>query len=216
MNKSYSEYLSGVFAWMAAALAVSGIVAYVIGAFFAPAFMRPLVMIIFCILELVLVFLLGKYKNSITVGQARMLFLTYAVVSGITLSSIFTVYELGSIFSAFISASLLFAMCWLAQKTIRADLSRYGHLVLIALVALIVAEVIAIFIPAISQLITALGIIVFLPITIYDMKMMQKRYMSIMSAEDMEKETIMAALDLYLDLINIMIRILQLTGKRKD
>ena len=216
MNKSYSEYLSGVFAWMAAALAVSGIVAYVIGAFFAPAFMRPMVMIVFCILELVLVFLLGKYKNSITVGQARMLFMTYAVVSGITLSSIFAVYELGSIFSAFISASLLFAMCWLAQKTIRADLSRYGHLVLIALVALIIAEVIAIFIPGISQLITFIGIIVFLPITIYDMKMMQKRYLNITGPEDVEKETIMAALDLYLDLINIMIRILQLTGKRKD
>jgi FtsH-binding integral membrane protein len=48
------------------------------------------------------------------------------------------------------------------------------------------------------------------------MKMMQKRYLSIVTAEDMEKETILAALDLYLDLVNIMLRILELTGKKKD
>lgn len=216
MKKSYNEYLSGVFAWMALALAVSGVVAYVIATFFAPAFMRPLVMIVFCILEIVLVILLGKYKNQISVGQARMLFLSYSVVSGITFSSIFVVYELGSIASAFLAASLMFAMCWLAQRTIRADLSKYGHLVLVALVALLIAEIFTIFVPTISRLIAFIGIVVFLPITIYDMKMMQKRYLSITTAEETEKETIMAALDLYLDLVNIMIRILELTGKKKD
>ena len=79
-----------------------------------------------------------------------------------------------------------------------------------------VAEIITIFIPSISRFITFVGIVIFIPITIYDMKMMQKRYLSIVTAEDMEKETILAALDLYLDLVNIMLRILELTGKKKD
>ncbi|MBQ9036755.1 MAG: Bax inhibitor-1/YccA family protein [Erysipelotrichaceae bacterium] len=216
MKKSYSEYLSGVFAWMAMALAVSGAMAFVISRFFAPAFMRPLVMIIFCVFELALVFLLARNKNDISVGQARMLYMAYSVVSGITLSSIFVHYQLGSVFSAFLAASLMFAMCWLAQRTIKADLSKYGSLVLISLVALLVAEIITIFIPSISRFITFVGIVIFIPITIYDMKMLQRRYLSIVTAEDLEKETIMAALDLYLDLVNIMLRILELTGKKKD
>ena len=163
MKKSYSEYLSGVFAWMAIALAVSGAMAFVISRFFAPAFMRPLVMIIFCVLELALVFLLARNKNDISVGQARMLYMAYSVVSGITLSSIFVHYQLGSVFSAFLSASLMFAMCWLAQRTIKADLSKYGSLVLISLVALLFAEIITIFTPSISRFITFVGIVIFIP-----------------------------------------------------
>lgn len=218
MNKNYDSFISKVFLLMTTALLTSGVVAYACS--YIPALTKivsePMVNLTFVILELILVVAISAFIDRLENTILITLFYLYSFISGITFSSIFLRYELGSILGAFIGAMLMFAGCWMVKKMIKINVPLYSNLIVGALLGLIVVEIIAMFIPGLNPWVCALGIVIFLPLTIYDMKKMDYLYQNFSSKQEIDNVAIYCALELYLDIVNIMLRLLRLFGKKKD
>jgi FtsH-binding integral membrane protein len=139
----------------------------------------------------------------------------FAAIMGLSFATIFVVYNMGSIVSAFMGAAVLFAVMSFYGYFTKKDLSGLGSMMFIGLIAIIIASVINIFIGStvFQMVISAIGVIVFLGLTAYD----TQRIREIVSVGgDTGKEEVMGALSLYLDFINLFIMLLQLFGGRKD
>ena len=139
----------------------------------------------------------------------------FAGLMGLSFSTIFVVYNLGSIVSAFMGAAVLFGTMSFYGYFTKKDLSGVGSFMFVGLIAIIIASVINIFIGStvFQMVISAIGIIVFLGLTAYDTQKIRKM---VSISGDTGKEEVMGALSLYLDFINLFLMLLQLFGGRKD
>jgi FtsH-binding integral membrane protein len=139
----------------------------------------------------------------------------FAALMGLSFATIFVVYNMGSIVSAFMGAAILFAVMSGYGYFTKRDLSGLGSLLFVGLIAIIIASVINIFIGStvFQMVISAIGVIVFLGLTAYDT---QKIRELVSVGGDTGKEEVMGALSLYLDFINLFLMLLQLFGGRKD
>jgi FtsH-binding integral membrane protein len=139
----------------------------------------------------------------------------FAALMGLSFSTIFVVYNLGSIVSAFMGAAVLFATMSGYGYFTKKDLSGMGSFMFVGLIAIIIASVINIFIGStvFQMVISAIGVIVFLGLTAYDTQKIRKM---VSVSGDTGKEEVMGALSLYLDFINLFLMLLQLFGGRKD
>jgi uncharacterized protein len=139
----------------------------------------------------------------------------FAALMGLSFSTIFVVYNLGSIVSAFMGAAVLFGTMSGYGYFTRRDLTNLGSLLFVGLIAIIIASVINIFIGStvFQMVISAIGVIVFLGLTAYDTQKIRKM---VSIGGDTGKEEVMGALSLYLDFINLFLMLLQLFGGRKD
>lgn len=208
--------MSRVFAWMAIAVAISGAAAYV--ALNIPTFQSPSVVILLLFLQIGIVLLLNASILSLSQYAAQLLFLTYALLSGFTLSVIFITYQLGSILSVFIASSVMFGIMALYGATTRTDLSRAGNLFMMGLIGIIIATFINVFLQSSSlQIITSgVGVLVFAGLTAFDIQAIKNMASYLIEQDELwEKITILCALQLYLDFINLFLSLLQLTGRRK-
>jgi len=217
MDRNYDNFISKVFMLMTCALLLTGGIAYVCS--YIPALRHfvcePAVLITALILELILVFVVGAKRDKLDSAAMTVLFFAYSAVSGVTFTSVFLVYELGSIFGAFLSAMLMFAGCWCLKKVVKVNVPTYRTVFLGALIGLLIAEVIAMFIPGISFVVCLLGIIIFLPLTIYDLKKMDYLYDNL-TDDEVYNTAIYCALELYMDIINITLKLLRFFGKKKN
>lgn len=139
----------------------------------------------------------------------------FAALMGLSFATIFIVYNIGSIVSAFMGAAILFAVMSGYGYFTKRDLSGLGSLLFVGLIAIILASVVNIFIGStvMQMTISAIGIIVFLGLTAYD----TQRIRQVVSAGgDTGKQEVMGALSLYLDFINLFLMLLQLFGGRKE
>jgi len=139
----------------------------------------------------------------------------FAALMGLSFATIFVVYNMGSIVSAFMGAAVLFmAMSGYGYFTKR-DLTEFGQFLFIGLIAIVVASLINLFIGStvLQMVISAIGVIVFLGLTAYDT---QKIREMVSYGGDTGKEEVMGALSLYLDFINLFLMLLQLFGGKKD
>jgi FtsH-binding integral membrane protein len=149
--------------------------------------------------------------------MAGLLFLTYAAVNGLTLSSIFMVYAKGDIAMAFASSAGLFLAMSLIGSATRMDLSKLGNLALFGLVGIIIVSVINLFTKSsnLDFLISIIGIVVFLGLTAWDTQKLRRMALSLDPAGDnsitmagenpqAEKVAVIGALSLYLDLVNLL------------
>jgi FtsH-binding integral membrane protein len=139
----------------------------------------------------------------------------FAALMGLSFATIFVVYNMGSIVSAFMGAAVLFAVMSGYGYFTKKDLSGLGSLLFVGLIAIIIASIINIFIGStvFQMVISAIGVIVFLGLTAYD----TQRIREIVSVGgDTGKEEVMGALSLYLDFINLFLMLLQLFGGRKE
>jgi uncharacterized protein len=153
--------------------------------------------------------------NAIT---AMILFVLYSVLTGLTLSVIFLVYELGSIVSIFGIASLIFAAMSIYGYTTKKDLTGIGTIAIFGLIGIIIAGIVNIFLQnsVFQTIISIIGVIVFIALTAYDTQKIKS--MNIIGNERTEedtKEAIIGALTLYLDFINLFLKLLSLFGSRK-
>jgi len=155
----------------------------------------------------------NKLSYPVLIG----VFLAYATVNGISLSFIFFVYSLGSIVNVFLSSVALFAIMAIAGYTTKTDLTKLGSILMIGLVGIIVASLINFFTKSdtMSYICSILGVIIFTGLTAYDVQKIKN-----MAAEDdgsvtFRKMSVMGALTLYLDFINIFLMLLRLFGSRK-
>jgi FtsH-binding integral membrane protein len=139
----------------------------------------------------------------------------FAGLMGLSFATIFVVYNLGSIVSAFMGAAVLFGTMSFYGYFTKKDLSGVGSFMFVGLIAIIIASIINIFIGStvFQMVISAIGIIVFLGLTAYDTQKIRKL---VSVSGDTGKEEVMGALSLYLDFINLFLMLLQLFGGRKD
>jgi FtsH-binding integral membrane protein len=145
-------------------------------------------------------------------------FLAYAAVNGISLSFIFLIYNLGSIFNVFLSSVALFAVMAIAGYTTKTDLTKLGSILMIGLVGIIIASLINFFTKSdtMSYICSILGVVIFTGLTAYDVQKIKNLSNEDDGSGGFRKLSIMGALTLYLDFINIFLFLLRLFGGRKD
>ena len=172
------------------------------------------------IAQLVVVVALSAMIHKLSVGAARLCFVTYSVLNGITFSTYFYLFELGSMIFVFLATAVFFGVFGLYGTLTQTDLSSLHPILLSGLVVLIVYGIITLFVPGLGLLdgIMTLGAVaLFLAYTAYDMQNIQHFYYDYRHDPAMlEKASIFAALQLYLDFINLFIRLLRILGRRRD
>jgi uncharacterized protein len=159
----------------------------------------------------------GFQRFSSTVLLA--LFLVYSVIMGMSLSFIFLVYTQGSIASTFGIASGMFGLMALLGYTTKTDLTKFGSIMLMGLFGIIIASVVNMFLHSsgMDYIISFLGVIIFTGLTAYDVqKIKEIGHTTVQGTELTAKLSIMGALTLYMDFINLFIMLLRFFGNRRD
>ena len=167
------------------------------------------------IIELFIAFFLGLKIRKMKPLTAKICYIIYSITTGITFSSIFLIYDLTSLISIFLITALTFAALALYGYKTKKDLSKFGIILLIALVVTIVISILNVLIFKSSMtdiVISAIGVLIFCGFIAYDMS--KVKYMLNEFGE--EKAAVYGAFQLYLDFINLFIRLLELFGKRND
>ncbi len=155
--------------------------------------------------------------NRISTGAAQALFWVFATVMGLSLSTIFLVYTPGSIATAFFATAAGFASLSLWGYTTKKDLSGMGTFLIMGLFGLIVALLINLFWqnPVFDLAISAIGVLIFAGLTAYDTQKIKSMYFAVAGTDFHGKATIMGALTLYLDFINLFLFLLRFLGNRE-
>lgn len=171
--------------------------------------------IVIIVLQLVLALIFSFRIHKMEPTTAKLCYLGYAFLTGLTLSSIFIIFELGSIIYVFLVTAFLFGIFAFLGTTTNLDLSKLGTYLLIALLGIILLEFINIFLMnnTLDMVTSVLVIVVFLGFVSYDMQHIKN--LSVVGADD-DKLALYGAFQLYLDIINLFIELLKLFGKEKD
>lgn len=217
---SLNEYTRRVFGWLTLGLFVTAATAFIglISGISLSLARIPFMSIILLIIEVGLVFKLSASLNKLSISTAKIMFLVYAVLTGLTFGVFGLIYGAYTIFTAFAYTAVLFGSMAVIGYTTKADLTKYSSLVFAGLIALIVATVFNFFIVSdtFTMIISYVGIILFMGITAFDLNKMKKMYAMNQNDEvALSKLAIYSALDLFLDFINIFIYILRIIGNRK-
>lgn len=167
------------------------------------------------ILEIVLVVWLSARSHKMKFSTASIVYVIYSVVTGLTFSSFFVIYELGSIMFIFALTALLFGIFALLGYTTNTDLTKFSTIFLMGLIGIILATIINIFLnnSMLEIIISWVSIILFLGITAHDIQKI-KSLSNVITDEN--TIAIIGALDLYLDFINIFIDLIRIFGKTRD
>lgn len=214
-----SKFFSKVYLWMFIGLLISGGVAYYTSV--TPAMIRMVYSSfnLILIIELIVVIAFSALRNKVSPLVAKILFITYSAISGLTLSSIFLVYKIESVGLVFLSAAVMFGLLALYGYITKQDLSSLGKILIFALLAIVVMSLINIFVgnESFNIFISIVSVVIFLGLTAWDMQALKAMYNYYSSDErELGKMAIYGALDLYLDFINIFLSLLNLFGKSKD
>lgn len=155
--------------------------------------------------------------QSMSASAARSMFLVYAAVMGISLSSIFLVFTGGSIARVFFITAASFGALSIFGYTTKKDLSGWGNFLFMGLIGIIIASLVNIFMAssALQFAISVIGVLVFAGLTAYDTQQIKEMYYEGDSSEVATKKSVMGALRLYLDFINLFLMLLQLFGNRE-
>ena len=215
--------IKNVYMWMTAGLGLTGAVAWwfsgnmqLMSAFYS----NPMLFFGAIIGELVLVIYLSRNIMRMSAGAATAAFAGYALLNGITLSTIFLAYTGATIALAFVTTAAAFGGMSLYAMTTRRSLQGMGHYLMMGLIGIIIASVINIFLrsPALYYLISYIGIAVFMGLTAYDTQRilaMSRQYSGNVDETDYIRISILGALKLYLDFINIFLFVLRIFGRRR-
>jgi FtsH-binding integral membrane protein len=207
--------MSRVYGHMSLAVIVSMLVSYFVGtspellAFFFTGVLKWVV--IFAPLILILAFSVASDKFSKTGLQ---IFLhSFAALMGLSFATIFAVFTMGSIVSAFMGAAILFGVMSGYGYFTKQSLDSMGKFMFVGLVAIVIASIVNIFIGStvMQMVISALAIIIFLGLTAYDTQKIREE----LSMETSDSAEVRGALTLYMDFINLFINLLQIFGDRK-
>lgn len=206
---------SKTFLWMFLGLLATGIVSvftYFSG--FTVNFIEawPVLLIV----ELVVVLLFSLLIKKLPPTAVKLLFFIYAIINGITLSTIFAVFELYSIIIVFFASAAVFGVCALYGYVTKKDLSKISTVFLVTLIIGILVSIINLFLRSsmVDIILDWVILLVFFGVTAWDMQKI-KLIASSEEGKD-ERVAIYCAMDLYLDFINIFLRLLNIFGSRRD
>lgn len=171
---------------------------------------------ILCIVELILVIFLSAKVRTMGKNTAKIFFILYSFVSGLTFSSIFIVYKLTSILFVFLLAAIIFLVFGLIGYYTKLDLTKWGTYLMMALFAVIICFIINIFTAneTFDLVLSIICILIFIGFTAYDVQKIK----ALAEEEDIPEDnlSIISALNLYLDYINIFLHLLSVIGNSKD
>lgn len=215
---SENSYARKVFLWLFIGLIVTAVSGYVFletGLWYI-AWHNNLVYWGTLIVELFLVIKISASLHKISAGAARVYFMLYSVMTGFTVAMVTSIFGLFTTFIAFAYTSLLFGSMALIGFTTKRDLMKFSSLFMAGLITLLIASVANIFLrlQGLDLVLSYVGIILFMGITAYDIQKMKRLYEANEGNDEaLNKLAIFSALDLYLDFINIFLRIVQILGR---
>lgn len=222
-DSGLNKYFAKVFMWMFMGLAVTGIVGYLVAGsesavefVFANAFMPFL----FFIIEIIIMFMMGSAVKKQNITGARILFILFSVINGLTFSSVFILYELGSIAYAFLAASLLFLILGFMGYATKRDVTKLGSILFASIIALIILEIISLLFfkdGSLDVVICFIGIVIFALYTLFDAKKLKDYYyLADGNQVALDSIAIFGALNFYLDFLNLFYYILDLIGNNSN
>jgi len=232
VDEGLRSYMLGVYNYMAAGVALTGIVAFLVynmavveraagkvalTPFGQMLYASPLKWVVM-LAPLAFVMILSFRVYKMSPAATQMAFWAFAAVMGVSLSSIFLVFTGQSITRVFFISAATFATLSLYGYTTKKDLSGWGTFLFMGVIGLIIAALVNIFLQssALSFAISAAGVLVFAGLTAYDTQNIKDNYYEIAGdAALMAKGAVMGALNLYLDFINLFTSLLNLMGDRE-
>jgi FtsH-binding integral membrane protein len=230
-NGNYSAELSRVFfrnvyTYMFGALGISGILAYMVGTnelMFAQLFLNAAgtglspVFWIIAFAPVGIGLLIQMAYERLSMGFLLALFIVYSGLMGLSLSSIFMVYNMGAIASTFFVAAGAFAGMAILGYTTKTDLTKFGSLLYMVFIGMFIAGIVNIFIGSDSMgfIIACLGVFVFTGLTAYQMQQLKEvSQQPYLSAEDRNKLSLIGGLQLYILFVNLFLSLLRILGSR--
>ncbi|MBY8975438.1 Bax inhibitor-1/YccA family protein [Rhodobacteraceae bacterium NNCM2] len=237
VDAGLQSHMSRVYALMAGAMIITGLVAYIVGMDYkavvngqAPTLLSPGMIeamytspgrYIVMFAPLIVVFGFGAALNRLSTGAAQMVFWGFAALMGLSIAWIFAVFTGMSIAQTFFVTAIAFGGLSIYGYTTKKDLSGWGTFLMMGVIGLIVASIVNLFLAssAIQFAISALGVLIFAGLTAYDTQNIKNTYLSVRTqpgGEAMaEKLGIMGALQLYLNFLNMFMFLLQFLGNRE-
>jgi FtsH-binding integral membrane protein len=218
-DEGLRKFMLSVYNNMTISLAISGVVALFVST--SPGLMSviwgsPLkwvVMFLPLAMSLGFTFLVDKVSS----GTARMFLFVFAAAMGLSFSSIFAVFKMGSIVQVFFITAATFGAASLYGYTTKRDMTNIGSFLIMGVIGILIASIVNIFLQSsmFGFIVSCLAVLIFTGLTAYDTQELKNIYDS-QYDEEMEKSGVIGALGLYLNFINIFIHLLQLVGEKKE
>lgn len=220
VSEAFPALMRKVYVWMTLALGITGLTAY--GVATSPGILQAIygnsaVLWGIAIAELILVITVSSAINRLSLSVATLLFIIYSVLNGTLFSSIFLVYTASSISTVFFITAGTFAAMALVGYTTKTDLSSMGKILLMALIGMIIATIVNLFVKStgLDLIISYIGVLVFVGLTAYDSQKIKQMLLQAPDAgEGAQKVALLGALSLYLDFINLFLYLLRIFGRR--
>ncbi|AIR68371.1 Bax inhibitor-1/YccA family protein [Dickeya fangzhongdai] len=215
-------YMAQVYGWMTCGLLLTAFVAWYAAntpAVLQMVFSSKITFFGLVIAQLGLVFVLSGMVHRLSGGVATTLFMLYSALTGLTLSSIFIVYSGESIASTFVITAGMFGAMSLYGYVTKRDLTGMGSMLFMALIGILLATLVNFWLKSegLQLAITYIGVLVFVGLTAYDTQKLKNigEELSVDDRDSFRKYSIMGALTLYLDFINLFLMLLRLFGSRR-
>ena len=221
MSAAFPVLMRKVYVWMTLALALTGFTAYGVATspgIITALYSNSILLWGLVIAEFAIVFGVSAAINRLSLTTATLLFVLYSVINGALFSSIFLVYTMSSIASVFFITAGTFGVMALVGYTTKKDLSSMGKILFMALIGIIIATIVNIFLKSsgLEMIVSYLGVLIFVGLTAYDtQKIKNMLLMAPDASEASQKIALLGALNLYLDFINLFIYLLRIFGRRE-
>jgi len=213
------QYMLRVYNYMAGGLALTGIVAYAaVSTGLYQAIAHTILFWVILIAPLGLVLLLSFRINQMSLGAAQATYWVYAGLVGLSIAGIFLIYTNASIATTFFVCAAMFAGMSLWGYTTKRDLTRMGSFLFMGLVGIVIASLVNMFLHSqqMQWIISIIGVIVFTGLTAWDTQQIKEMYWAGDGSVVAGKKSVMGALRLYLDFLNLFLMLLQFMGVRRD
>lgn len=220
-NAVFAKLMRSVYLWMVLALVITGLTAAYVAnspAYISALVNNPVLFYGVIIAELALVFILSGRIHKMSFTSASLMFILYSLLTGVSLSTIFLAYTESSIATTFLITAGTFGTMSLVGFVTKKDLSKLGGILFMALIGLIIATLVNIFLVSdtLGWIINYVGVLIFVGLTAYDtqkIKQMVREYGTDIN-EQTQKMALMGSLSLYLDFINMFLYLLRIFGNR--
>ena len=215
-------YMAQVYGWMTCGLLLTAFISWYAAntpAVMELVFANRVTFIGLIIAQLAVVFVLSGLVHKLSGAVATGLFMLYSALTGLTLASIFLAYTYASIASTFFITAGMFGVMSFWGYTTKRDLSKMGSILFMALIGLLLASLVNFWLksPAVMWAITYIGVLVFVGLTAWDTQKLKAigEQIDVRDKENLRRYSIMGALTLYLDYINLFLMLLRIFGNRR-
>jgi uncharacterized protein len=217
IDTNLRSYMLRIYNHMVAGVGLTAVVAWVTYQLTGPELLQNPVMWVFIFAPLGLVFFISARINTLSVTTARLLFFVYAGLVGVSLSTLFHIYTNSSITRVFFISAAMFGALSLFGYTTRRDLSGLGTFLFMGLIGVVIASLVNLFLRStgLDWLISVVGVGVFAGLTAYDTQRIKAMYASTDDDASAGRKSVIAALSLYLNFINLFMMLLRFSGGRR-